>query len=69
VRGRQFQDEPYRREPVDLLGDVSFEQTAAQIADSSAFSPARKRVYRGLRALQAVVSVISAMWSSSTKKS
>jgi hypothetical protein len=53
-RGRQFQDELYRREPVELLGDVSLEQIADEIATSSASSPARKRVYRGLRALQAV---------------
>jgi hypothetical protein len=53
-RGRQFQDELYRREPIELLGDVSLEQIANEIATSSASSPARKRVYRGLRALQAV---------------
>lgn len=53
-RGRQFQDELYRREPIELLGDISLEQIATEIADSSASSPARKKVYRGLRALQAV---------------
>jgi hypothetical protein len=53
-RGKQFQDELYRREPVELLGDISLEQIADEIATSSASSPARKRVYRGLRALQAV---------------
>jgi hypothetical protein len=53
-RGKQFQDELYRREPIKLLGDVSLEQIANEIATSSASSPARKRVYRGLRALQAV---------------
>jgi hypothetical protein len=53
-RGKQFQDELYRREPVELLGDVSLEQIATEIAASSGSSPARKRVYRGLRALQAV---------------
>lgn len=53
-RGRQFQDELYRREPIKLLGDISLEQIANEIAASSASSPARKRVYRGLRALQAV---------------
>ncbi len=53
-RGKQFRDELYQREPVELLGDVSLEQIAGEIAASSASSPARKRVYRGLRALQAV---------------
>ena len=53
-RGRQFRDELYRREPIDLLGDVELEVIASEIADSSATSAARKRVYRGLRALQAV---------------
>ena len=53
-RGRQFRDEMYRRDPRELLGDVSLEDIASEIADSSASSPARKRVYRGLRALQAV---------------
>jgi hypothetical protein len=53
-RGRQFQDELYRREPIELLGDVSLEDIATEIAESSASSPARKKVYRGLRAVQAV---------------
>jgi hypothetical protein len=53
-RGRQFQDELYRRDPIELLGDVSLEDIAAEIAESTASSPARKRVYRGLRAVQAV---------------
>lgn len=53
-RGRQFQDELYRREPIDLLGDVTLVEIASEIAASSASSPQRKRVYRGLRALQAV---------------
>jgi hypothetical protein len=53
-RGRQFRDELYQREPIELLGDVSLEQIASEIVASSASSPARKRVYRGLRALQAV---------------
>lgn len=53
-RGRQFQDELYRRDPVQLLGDSTLQDIASEIADSPASSPARKRVYRGLRALQAV---------------
>jgi hypothetical protein len=53
-RGRQFQDELYRRDPEELLGDLSLQEIASEIASSSASSPMRKRVYRGLRALQAV---------------
>jgi hypothetical protein len=53
-RGRQFRDELYRRDPIDVLGDVKLEDIAKEIATSSATSAARKRVYRGLRALQAV---------------
>ena len=53
-RGRQFSDELYRREPIELLGDVTLEEIASEIAESTASSPARKRVYRGLRAVQAV---------------
>jgi hypothetical protein len=53
-RGRQFHDELYRRNPEELLGDVSLQDIASEIAASSASSPARKRVYRGLRAVQAV---------------
>ena len=53
-RGRQFTDPIYRRDPVDVLGDATLEQIANDIASSSASSPARKRVYRGLRAVQAV---------------
>jgi hypothetical protein len=54
-RGRQFRDELYRRDPIDILGDdLNLEDIAREIATSSATSPARKRVYRGLRALQAV---------------
>lgn len=53
-RGRQFHDTIYRREPIEVLGDVSLEDIANEIATSSATSAARKGVYRGLRALQAV---------------
>lgn len=53
-RGRQFHDELYRRDPEELLGDVSLQDIALEIANSSATSRARKRVYRGLRAVQAV---------------
>ena len=53
-RGRQFRDELYRREPIEVLGDVSLEEIASEIADSTASSPTRKRAYRGLRAIQAV---------------
>lgn len=52
-RGRQFRDDLYRRDPIDVLGDVNLEDIASEIATSSATSAARKRVYRGLRALQA----------------
>ncbi len=53
-RGRQFRDELYRRDPIDVLGDANLEDIAKDIAGSSASSAARKQVYRGLRALQAV---------------
>lgn len=53
-RGRQFQDELYRREPRELLGDVHLEEIAKEIASSTSTSADRKRVYRGLRAVQAV---------------
>lgn len=53
-RGQQFRDPLYLREPSDILGDVNLEDIAREIAGSPATSPARKRVYRGLRALQAV---------------
>lgn len=53
-RGRQFQDLPlYRLDPAQVLGNVSLEQIARDIAASSATSPQRKLVYRGLRAIQA----------------
>lgn len=53
-RGQQFPDPLYRREPTDVLGDVSLEEIAQEIAASSTTSAARKQVYRGLRAVQAV---------------
>ena len=53
-RGRQFHDELYQREPIDVLGAPMLEEIATEIANSPASSPARKRVYRGLRAMQAV---------------
>lgn len=53
-RGEMVQNEIYRLEPIDLLGDVTLEEIAANIAASSPTSNARKEVYRGLRALQAV---------------
>lgn len=53
-RGRLFHDDPYTRDPEELLGDVSLQEIAAEIANSSATSRERKRVYRGLRAVQAV---------------
>ncbi len=53
-RGQQFHEELYRRQPVEVLGDVPLEQIARDIASSSASSPGRKKVYRGLRAIQAV---------------
>jgi len=40
--------------PIELLGEVSLEDIASEIAESATSSPARKRVYRGLRAVQAV---------------
>jgi hypothetical protein len=49
-RGRQFGD---RREPLVLLGDVTLEEIAGDIAASSESSSRRKSVYRGLRAIQA----------------
>lgn len=53
-RGRQFRDELYQREPIDVLGAPMLEEIATEIANSATSSPARKRVYRGLRAMQAV---------------
>lgn len=53
-RGRQFTDAIYQRNPIDVLGDVPLEEIAREIATSSPTSRARKQVYRGLRALQAV---------------
>lgn len=53
-RGRQFGDELHKLDPIRVLGDVTLEQIAREIAESSASSPARKVVYRGLRAIQAV---------------
>lgn len=53
-RGRLFHDDPYTRDPEELLGDVSLQDIASEIANSSATSRERKRVYRGLRAVQAV---------------
>ncbi len=53
-RGRQFHDPLYKRKPVEVLGDVKLKTIAQEIATSAASSPARKRVYRGVRALQAV---------------
>lgn len=53
-RGRQFRDELYRRDPIDVLGATTLEEIATEIANSAATSPDRKRVYRGLRAIQAV---------------
>jgi hypothetical protein len=53
-RGKQFPEPLYRLEPKSLLGDVPLNEIAREIAASSATSAARKRVYRGLRALQAV---------------
>jgi len=53
-RGRLFHDDPYTRDPEELLGDVSLQEIASEIANSSATSRERKRVYRGLRAVQAV---------------
>jgi hypothetical protein len=53
-RGRQFRDSLYQKEPAEVLGDISLEDIAKDIAASSTTSPARKKVYRGLRALQAV---------------
>jgi hypothetical protein len=44
----------YRAEPREVLGDVQLDVIAREIANSSATSRERKRVYRGLRALQAV---------------
>lgn len=53
-RGRMFQDAIYRLDPKIVLDDVTLEEIASNIASSSATSGARKEVYRGLRALQAV---------------
>lgn len=53
-RGRQFPDELYRRDPVEVLGDVSLEDIARDIQSSSPTSSERKLAYRGLRAVQAV---------------
>ncbi|HJP93605.1 MAG TPA: hypothetical protein VJ875_16720 [Pyrinomonadaceae bacterium] len=53
-RGKRFQDAVYRIDPKELLGDVSLEEIAENIASSSATSNERKQVYRGLRALQAI---------------
>lgn len=52
-RGKQFSDEHYRRSPLEILGDCELEDIAQEIASSSPTSANRKRVYRGLRALQA----------------
>lgn len=53
-RGRMFQDALYTVDPKIVLDDVTLEDIANDIASSSATSSARKEVYRGLRALQAV---------------
>ncbi|RJP46473.1 MAG: hypothetical protein C4548_02680 [Desulfobacteraceae bacterium] len=53
-RGQQFKDELYRLEPKKILGDIPLEDIAREIAETTPSSPARKRVYRGMRALQAV---------------
>lgn len=53
-RGLHFDEPLYKLDPVDVLGDVKLETVAQEIATSAASSPARKRVYRGVRALQAV---------------
>lgn len=53
-RGRHFPGSLYEREPSAVLGDVPLEEIAKEIATSSTSSPTRKRVYRGLRSLQAV---------------
>lgn len=53
-RGRVFQDALYTVDPKIVLDDVTLEDIANDIASSSATSSARKQVYRGLRALQAV---------------
>ena len=53
-RGKAFEETVYRIDPKELLGDVPLEEIAEDIAASSATSPERKGVYRGLRALQAV---------------
>jgi hypothetical protein len=53
-RGRQFSHALYRRAPIDVLGDVNLEEIAQEIAMSSTTSAARKQVYRGLRAVQAI---------------
>lgn len=53
-RGQQFADPIYRVKPIDVLGDVTLEDIAREIGTSSPTSADRKKVYRGLRALQAV---------------
>lgn len=45
---------PHGLSPKDLLGDVSLEQVAKEIAASRATSAERKRVYRGLSCLSSV---------------
>lgn len=53
-RGKQFQDELYRCDPMDVMGDEALETIASEIVSTSRTSNEKKRVYRGLRALQAV---------------
>lgn len=53
-RGSQFPGAIYQREPLAILGNVPAEKIAREIVASSTSSAARKRVYRGLRAVQAV---------------
>jgi len=52
-RGRTFNDALYRAAPRRVLGDSSLEDIAKAITSSSATSAERKRVYHGLRAIQA----------------
>ena len=53
-RARQLHNEWSVLAPEDVLGDVLLAEIAREIVSSSATSPKRKEVYRGIRALLAV---------------
>ncbi len=54
LRASQYPAHPTNVSPAELLGDVTLESIAQQIATLSSTANERKRLYRGLRALTAV---------------